>query len=288
MEPENKQDEKSSPAIRTMKSDAELYIKQRLLSPLQVAAKTYASQPMQMPRESKKNTLIVVIIALLALSGGGAALWFFLKPSAPIQQIQEIPKHPPAFIKTENEAIISFLEANPRAFLEKIRIERAKTLAPKSIVYLPIEIEKNGGVKKIAGIAEIIKILGWKPPESFAENLVGQYNLMLLAQKVENDLALIVTVRDFEQLFSSLLFWEKTLPRDWQNFLPADIDIKFLPKTFLDATIKNHDARILMHENRVILGYTIFNKNFLIFATSEKALAEILGRMITVPPVLPK
>ena len=92
MEPENKQDEKSSPAIRTMKSDAELYIKQRLLSPLQVAAKTYASQPMQMPRESKKNTLIVVIIALLALSGGGAALWFFLKPSAPIQQIQEIPK----------------------------------------------------------------------------------------------------------------------------------------------------------------------------------------------------
>ena len=72
---------------------------------------------------------------------------------------------------------------------------------------------------------------------------------------------------------------------DFKSFLKEE-DINMISKfSFQDDIVKNNDARILKNGGgKIILGYSIFNKQYVIISTSRETLSTILERLITLPP----
>ena len=55
---------------------------------------------------------------------------------------------------------------------------------------------------------------------------------------------------------------------------------------FEDEIIKNHDVRVRKTDNGLlILGYTIFDKRFVILSTSRDAIVAILERITKLLPI---
>ena len=97
-------------------------------------------------------------------------------------------------------------------------------------------------------------------------------------------MGVIFKIKKFEEAISSLLLWEPTLWLDFKPFLKEE-DIQNISKfSFQDEIIKNNDARVLKNGNKIILGYSIFNKQYVIISTSRDAISIILERLITLPP----
>lgn len=82
-----------------------------------------------------------------------------------------------------------------------------------------------------------------------------------------------------------MLSWEKDIWQSFSQFLNGE-DIRNIKQFFFkDEIIRNHDSRILTNtENKSILAYAIFNKQFVIVSTSREALSIMLQRLIASPP----
>ena len=117
------------------------------------------------------------------------------------------------------------------------------------------------------------------------ESLTGEFNLFLFYGSISHDLVLVVKTSDFPKTLAALLSWEKTMWLDWKPFL-SEADIQNIQQfAFADDIIKNNDARVFKDKtNRTILGYAVFNRQYVIISTSRDAISAILDRLITLPP----
>lgn len=289
---DSKKDEVALPKIRTFQTDAQRYIKDKNLSPAQVAARSYASQqrqatgapsaPPKAPVSLTKKLLIVGgVIGIVALGvGGWTLISAFLKP-APTPQAPTL-QIPQPLVFAESQVILETAKDDTSSLQKQIITERGKIRAPGSLEYLPLTIMVNKNTSIVAPPSAAIKLLGWDAPQSFVDQLISPTNVFVYFGPQNRDMTFVFTVRDFERALASLYGWEKTLPRDLRPYMSGDIPSSSL---FQDEIIKNHSARVLKAGNdQVLLGYAIFNKKYVILATSREALATVLGRFIALPP----
>jgi hypothetical protein len=277
------------PFIRTMRTDAELYTKEKKLTPRDIAVSTYATQRLSstspVSDDNARNNLIFlvggVVCALLVLSGG---MWYFLsfKNTDPI--IREAPP-PTSMVTTEGQNPLTITRADTMALVTALSEEYVKTFRSGILTYYPIKIALANRAPAYMGIKDFSQLLGWHMPNTLAGIVSPEFNLFIFAGPSSNDFAIIMQATNFERAFSSMLEWERALARDWQTMHSSNNTVVAFPSTFRDETIKNHDARILKHDNgTIIIGYTIFNKKYIIISSSRDALGIILERLIALPP----
>ena len=129
------------------------------------------------------------------------------------------------------------------------------------------------------------RALAWQTPSEFLDNLRPDFNLLTVYGRNSRDIAVILKIKNFPSALASLFSWERTLWQDFKPFLQAE-DIKNISQfAFVDDIIKNNDARVFKNVNgKIILGYSIFSKQYVIISTSRDALSTILDRLIALPP----
>ena len=285
-------DQKEIPKIRTFKTDAEIFMKEKKISQLDVARGAYVAgrDSFQTAPASKFSYKMIIFAAaavlIIGLAGYFAFRLFFPAATTPAA---EISKPFANFLPVEDQKIIAFSESNPGALSSALLAQRAENLRFDTIVYLPIRTLKKTGEEKFASAGEFIGFLNWQAPKEFLENLEPDFNTLAVYNQNSRDIAIIFKVKNFASALSSLLAWEKIIWFDWKPFL-ADADIKNISQfSFADDLIKNNDARVLKNSpptggGKIILGYAIFNHQYVIVSTSRAALSTILDRLIALPP----
>lgn len=281
------EEKKEIPAIRTMKSDAEMFVKQKGISDLEIAASSYtAGQKIRQGLQNiqwKKVLLMAISVAVLVVAG--YFIFQFLSSKLNKQPMLEEPKHVASFLPVEDERVISFKEINPGALISNIQQELTKILTFGTIIYFPIEFETRTGEKRFAASQEFIRFVSWKPPMLFLDFMHPDFNTLVLHSKDGQALAVIIKTKNYERAYSSLLEWEKTMWLDWKPFLKSEDIVSISGFSFKDEIVANHDARVLQNkETRAILAYAIFNKELVIITTSREALATVISRLIKLPP----
>lgn len=269
---------KEIPKIRTFKTDAEIFIKERKLSELDIARSAYAAsgggltEKIKLGWDLKKIAYFALGALAIALAGYFSFNYFF---SAPAEPPAEAYRAAVNFLPVDDKKELAFSKTNPGAFVGALLAEKQKQLRFDTVVYFPLAVSAQ----------DFARLLSWNPPSGFLENLNPEFNTLIAYGQSSSDLAIIFKAKNFARALASLLEWERALWFDWKPFL-EDEDIKNIARfSWADDIIKNNDARVLKNgENKTILGYSIFNKQYVIISTSRAALSTILERLITLPP----
>ena len=281
-------DEKEIPKIRTLKTDAEIFIKEKKLSQLDIARSAYTAggglarpagglaEKIKLGLDWKKITYSALAALIIALAG-----YFFFKLffAAPQEPQPESPKPAASFLQVEDKKELVFSKSNPGSLISALLNEKQKGLRFDTIIYFPFRMTSK----------DFIALLSWNPPAGFSDNLNPDFNTLIVYEQASSDLAIIFKAKSFERALAALLEWERTIWFDWKPFL-AEEDIKNIARfSWADDIIKNNDARVLKNGpptggGKIILGYSIFNKQYVIISTSREALSTILDRLIALPP----
>jgi hypothetical protein len=290
---ENKSSSESSvPKIRTFQTDAQHYIKDKNLSPVQMAARSYTSQqrqggpiaPPTAPMTWQKKLLFGGggVVALLLIGGG---YMFFTTRSTPPPPQNTGPHIPAPLVFAETQIVLEVKQGDANALQKQIIVEREKSRGTGSLEYLPILVIASNAKPVLASPTALVNLLGWDAPDSFVEQIKSPANMFIYFGPQDHDMVFVFTINNFERALASLFGWEKSLPRTLKSYLLNAPDDLVSHPVFEDEIIKNHNARILKTgDNRTILGYAIFNKKYVIIATSRDALATVLGRFVALPP----
>lgn len=263
-------------------------MKEKQISQLDIARGAYRAGrdvPRTVPAQSFNYKII--IFAGLAVLIVGLAIFFAFRlffPATPAPQ-SGAEKPTANFLPVDGTKEIIFSEANPGALLSALLEERVKNLRFDTAVYLPIKILKNTGEEKFLAAPDLARSLAWQAPAEFLGNLQPDFNLLAVYGQNSRDIAVILKIKNFPSALASLFNWEKTIWQDFKPFLQTE-DIKNISQfAFADDLIKNNDARVLKNsQGKIILGYSIFNHQYVIISTSREALSTILDRLIALPP----
>lgn len=286
-------DEREIPKIRTMRSDANELLKSHGTSKLEIETKEYIAQKRERKihfEELPIKKITIFIAAILVLCAiGYLGYKIYTKQTEENSAILEKQKPPPKIIAADDEKTIGFQEALPGELISKINEERARPLRFETILYIPIEMDQRTGGKKFIDSRDIVKSLSWRAGGAFLDNLFPEFNALIAHTSISRDFAVLFKVRDFKRAVGSLIEWERMMGQDFKPFF-AEEDAKNLSQfAFYDAIIRNNDARVLKNapsggEEKIILAYAIFNKQFLIISTSRDGLSLVLDRLIKLPP----
>ncbi len=269
--------ENGIPKIRTYKSDAEIFMKDKKISSLDIASQSYILRENKFQKTGKAfgvKKIIIICFAALAISAG-IYLYanYFLagkitapSPTAPVKTFKP-------FVAVEAQKSLTFQKINPGSLTDSLKNELGKNFPGDTIVYFNTSLTS----------LEFMNFMGWNPPKSFLENVEPNFNILGVYTENKSDIAVVFEIQDFEKGLLSTLEWEPAMWRDWKQFL-SDNDVLNIPEfSFKDEVVQNQDARILKN-NRAILGYAIFNKKFLVISTSRESLGFVLKRLISLPP----
>jgi len=280
---------KELPKIRTLKTDIEDFARGHKTSPLDMAARAYAEKDWteKIRPAFSRNTLVFAVIAVVFIIGAGYFVFRFFQKPPEIVTEKQLPIS--KLFPVEDERMLVVREINPGALKLALLEELKKSRGTDTIIYFPAEIETRLGESKILRAEDFIKFLNFKPPAAFLENLLPEFNALVVYETGGGNLGIVFKIKKIEEAIASLLLWEPTMWLDFKPFLKKE-DIDNISKfSFQDDIIKNNDARVLKNSppasgEKIILGYVIFNKQYLVISTSRETLSTILERLITLPP----
>ncbi len=279
------------PKLRTLKNDADVFVKENKISEFDIKKAAYIEQSeirnfRSFPKIPIKK-IIYTAVAVLVISGGGYFIYkFFTKPST---QVIEEPKPPTQIVNADGEKIIQFQSSKPGDMISALQKESGNNLVGNSIIYFPLEMVNESGTKKFISSIDFAQLVSWNAPQDFLDNLTDDFNMLMVYNGTSSSAAVIMKINNFENGIVSLLNWEQTMWASWKPFLSPDDIQKIQNFYFYDDVIQNNDARVLKSnatgdKGRIIFGYSIFNKQYVVFATSREALSTILSRLIALPP----
>ncbi|MBI2023134.1 hypothetical protein HYT01_01035 [Candidatus Giovannonibacteria bacterium] len=288
-------DKDKLPNIRTFKTDAEIYMRDKGLSTLDIATKSYMAGEKKSLASSIVNSHILkyamITLAAAAVIGGlgYVSVEYIILPRLAIKNsIEKPPQAFKNFVAVDGEKEISVLpysaNFNSGELLRAIQSELGKSLRYNTVIYFPIKTESSGTAKYTDSV-EFIKLMSWVPPPLLTASLYPEFNAYIVYGERSSDFAAAFKVNDFSRAFEAMLGWEKTMWSDWKPFL-GNQDYAYLQdRPFEDFVIKNNDARVLRNKDGgIVMGYSIFSKQFVVVSNSENALGRILELLILIPP----
>ena|SRR3989344_2957831 len=221
----------------------------------------------------------VIGIAVLVLVGILGIYWFinFITKSTPEDKTAPLTTGQigQAFIKGDTENKLNFSPLDSGSLIRAMDTEKNTGRKIGTITFLSVQLT-------LREFSEFIQI---NVPESILENAFPEFNIFAFYGTQSSDLTFIIKAKNFSRAYSSMLVWEKTMWASLKPFLnPEDINA-INQFSFADEIVRNHDSRTLSAQGgKSILAYAIFNKQYVVIATSREALSTILQRLIASPP----
>lgn len=110
---------------------------------------------------------------------------------------------------------------------------------------------------------------------------------------------LILKVESYEQGFSGMLAWERTVSQELSPFFtrtprprlpgeepqPSTPAVTLSPTPFQDKIVENHDARVIVNDQGdILLLWAFLDRDTLVITTNEATLREIISRRSSFTP----
>jgi hypothetical protein len=89
---------------------------------------------------------------------------------------------------------------------------------------------------------------------------------------------LILKTSDIDSSRASLLSWEPSMAHDVDQIFGTNISARTSP-AFADSVVAGFDARILNSQSSATVAYAFADKNTIVIAGSQSALADLLARI---------
>lgn len=223
-----------------------------------------------------RRIIFIAVISLVAVFGIYKFINFITKSvteeKTPVPASVQIGQ---SFTKADAESKLNFVKLDPGSLARAIVAEKNAGRKIGAIAFLRLELT----------LREFSEFMQIGIPESILENAFPEFNIFAVYGENSSGLAFIIKTKNFSKAYSSMLSWEKTIWASFKPFLNAEDITNISQFSFADEIVRNHDARVLKNaDNKSILAYAIFNKQFVVIAASREALSTILQRLIASPP----
>ncbi|MDE2030659.1 MAG: hypothetical protein KGI58_00130 [Patescibacteria group bacterium] len=206
----------------------------------------------------------------------------------------------PQVIKVENKDIISYDDkvfvdvmgdTNQSDLFSSIKNDIVTPGKPGSIKAIFLT-QKVGGIDQTLSIDNFMSLMNTEAPAPLLRTLDKSYMIGTYTDTdqstyntpLKTHLFLILTIKDYNQAYASMLEWEKTMLNDL--FILFNIDISgnrsnLLDKQWKDIIVNNKNARILYDTyGNDVLYYMFTNTNNIIITDSQSTINEINSRLL--------
>lgn len=270
--------------LRTFKSDAEEAVKYQNVSTIDIAVAEQKRREARNKVEVKEKkpaspgTFILVAVVVILLIAGGWYYWFISS-----QDTVE-PTPIPATVKTivpSSKGSTVYLEPNSNPLI-LISSKLAASNAGLGNIYTIIPTNSATSTA-FAPIAQVFR--STKIPDRLKRSLSDTYMIGTYTYDA-NSPFIIVKNTFFQNAFSGMLDWEKTMRADLLPLIqvahPKETAIA-TSTVFADTVVSNTDTRALKNEEGdFILLYAFADKDTIVIATNTSTLKYILDRLLSV------
>ena len=267
---------------RTMKTDLDELTHKQDASLVDLAARAnenrykegYVSHRNSGPSTYLKFTVIGLALVVIPTTIGGG-IYLYLKWHAPPPETTHELEIPRSFIPTSSVQKIEFKKNDRTGLLEGLQ----KLQGNGNLVYTPLVIKNFSEPSTLATPKDFFSTLRVDLPNDLLPSLTGRWNMYVVLGKI----VFVFEIKDWSKAWGSMFQWEKTISSDLSSFLKDSQSGNSFD--FVDTVIKNEDARIEKIPNETLgrISYATALRQFLIVATSEDALREMIERMVAGP-----
>jgi hypothetical protein len=293
--------------LQTYQTDVESVITQKNISGVDIVTAeseragkrgglfTFPEKGIDMGKLKKVSTLL----CSLALVIGAAALLYFVflrpAPTSPGQVTAVAP-----FIGVDETQV---LVLTPEQVKRSVMMGNLVSLKNKTGVSLGLisriyVTSSSSTVKDVLppqlDVQSLLSTLGPNTSSDFLPTLDPTYYILGVHVYDGNQPFLILRVDSYEQAFSGMLAWERTMPQELAPLftrtprpkLPGEVvpeatsTVPSITSTqFQDKIVENHDARVITNaQGDILLLWTFLDRNTLVIATNDATLRELISR----------
>ncbi len=232
------------------------------------------------------SSIFLGFIGLLILTG---AVFYFLTTEDGVDKKQQI--NLSTIIFTEEIREIDITDTSKKSLTKKISDEIKNidiTLDFIENIYFTKQIpltaidslEEQQYIKTLVSAEQFLRKIEAGASDTLLRSLSDEFVFGVHVFN-GNQPFMILKTDFFENSFTGLLKWEKSMAKDLLPlFAVAEYKDDIVNKKFKDIIIKNRDIRALIDENNEIaLLYSFFDKNTIIISTAEETLDEVISRL---------
>lgn len=293
--------------LETYQSDMETVISQKNLSAVSIAAaeaERMSRGGNTTPQLSQKKTdwslisKVVVIAAgvLLVLAAIGIVSYAFLRPTPSVTIAESAPA---PFIATDSTEVLVVTQEqlNRQTLMSNLDAIRQKTalsvgLIGRMYVGLATTSLAKDDVPPPISSQTLLSVIAPGIPEELTRTISPSEYLLGTHVFDGNQEFLILRVESYEQAFSGMLEWERTMqqeltplftrtprPRIATEGASSTQTVSLLTTPFRDKVVANHDARVILNESGdILLLWSFIDRNTLVITTNNNTLSEIISR----------
>lgn len=306
--PQNKASAPIAP-LQTYKTDIESVIQQKNVSVISIAAAEAERlgqnrgmlETLQKKDWSKvKNTLLLISGIVLVAGAAGGLLYAFLRPAPSLPQ--QISAQSP-LISVDDTQVLLVPEAQWDRNTVMLNLNEIKNktdislgLISRDYVSLATNTPDKSVIPPAVSVQALLRLIAPNAPDELLRSLEPGAYVLGVHMFDGAQPFLIAQVDSYEQAFSGMLAWERTMQQELSpyftrithsrpgNTTPAPAEA-LLPGAFRDKIVSNHDARVILSESgETLLLWTFLDRNTLVITTADTTLGELISRRNTFAP----
>ncbi len=270
--------------LRTFKSDAEEAVKYQNVSTIDIAVaeqkRREARNKVEVTEKKPASPGVFVLVAILVivLIGGGWYYWFISSQDS-VEAVPIPPTVKTIVPSTKGSAVYLEPNSNPLILISS-KLEASNAGLGNIYTIVPT----NSATSTVfAPIAQVFRMT--KMPDRLKRSLSDTYMIGTYTYDA-NSPFIIVKNTFFQNAFSGMLDWEKTMRADLLPLIQVahpDETATATSTTFADTVVSNVDTRALKNDaGDPILLYAFADKDTIVIATNTSALKYILDRLLSV------
>lgn len=297
--------------LQTYESDVQSVISKKNISALDIASAESdragkSAFTLSTPKVDwgKVKSVATLLGSLLFVGAAAALLYFVFLRGAPTP-VELTPAQTP-FIAVDNTQVLLFTEAQLKrntimSNLVNLKDKTNISLGLISRVYLAVGSSSTaaGALPPPLQIQTLLSILAPNISQDFLRTLDPRYYIFGFHMFDGSQPFLILKVDSYEQAFSGMLAWERTMSQELSPLFTriprpklndevqtptgsTTEEVIVSPTQFKDKIVENHDARVI--ENAVgdiLLIWTFLDRSTLLITTNEATLRELISRKST-------
>ncbi len=294
--------------LETYQSDMETVISQKNLSAVSIAAaeaermsRGGGDTTPQIPQKKTDWSLVskVTVIAtgvLLVLTAIGIVSYAFLRPT-PSVTIAESAPAPFIAVDSTDILVVTPEQLNRETLISNLdtirqRIALSVGLMGRMYVGLATTSVTKDEIPPPISSQTLLSVIAPGIPEELLRTISPSQYLLGTHVFDGNQEFLILRVESYEQAFSGMLEWERTMqqeltplfsrtprPRIATENASSTPTISLRGTPFRDKIVANHDARVILNEaGDILLLWSFVDRNTVVITTNNNTLSEIIGR----------
>lgn len=225
--------------------------------------------------------ILYILVSLILIGAGGIGGYYLYRQSSLFLAQQPAPpvSNPSdSMIHSDSKAVILTDNLDAAGIRAKVEAEMSKSQSPNTIKEL-IMVKTFDEILARVGPADMAKTMKLPVPDILARTLTSSWMVGVYADPSGVESPFVAVRSDlFQNAFSGMLEWEKTLPNDITPYLRS---ANPNPRgQFRNEIIKNKDVRSYVDENgQTLFVYSFLDNWTLVIAENGTVLSEIITRL---------